>query len=384
MSTIYMDNAATTSVRDEVLCAMLPYFTKEYGNPSGIYGLGRSARKAVEAARREVAEALGAMPQEIYFTSGGSESDNWAITCAPKRSPRGRHIITSMIEHHAVLNSCLSMEKQGYEVTYIKPDDTGLIDPDAIRRAIRPDTALISIIAASNEIGTVQPVREIGSVAKEYGVPFHTDAVQAIGAIPVNVDDWQADMLSVSAHKFHGPKGVGALYIRKGTLIESLMHGGAQERGLRAGTENVPAIVGMGKAITLAAGEQPTYYESVSALRDELISGILGSVKGSRLNGHQTKRLPGNVNISIAGVDGEALLIRLDFAGIAVSSGSACTSASPEPSHVLLAIGLNEADARSSVRLTLGRDNTRGEVERVVDELAKIVKSMRDMTSLTE
>lgn len=322
---IYMDNAATTATRPEAVAAMLPYFTEQFGNPSSIHGVGRAARRAVENARKQVAAALGAQAREIYFTAGGSESDNWAIRCAAMaQAKKGKHIITCQIEHHAVLHTCAAMEKLGYEVTYLPVDEFGRVRVEDVKSAIRPDTVLISIMAANNEIGTLQPVREIGAVAKEAGVLFHTDAVQAVGAIPVDVNEWNVDMLSLSGHKFHGPKGVGALYIRKGVQIGNLIFGGAQERGLRAGTENVPAIVGLGCAIELAVHELPAYAARMTAMRDRLIDGILAAVPDTRLNGHRTERLPGNVNVSVRYVEGEALLMRLDLAGIEASSGSAC------------------------------------------------------------
>ena len=380
---IYMDNAATTATRPDVLEEMLPYFTEHYGNPSSIHGVGRDARKAVERARRQVASAIGAQPDEIYFTAGGSESDNWAIRCAASAlQSKGSHIITSAIEHHAVLHTCAYLEKQGYEVTYLPVDENGLVDPADVKAAIRPDTVLITIMAANNEIGTIEPVAEIGQIAKEAGVLFHTDAVQAVGAIPVDVNAWNADMLSMSAHKFHGPKGVGALYIRKGVRIGNLIFGGAQERGLRAGTENVAGVVGLGKAIELAVGELPQYAEKLTGLRDRLIDGVLKEIPDVRLNGHRTQRLPGNVNVSVRYVEGEALLMRLDLAGVEGSSGSACTSGSLDPSHVLLAIGLPHEIAHGSLRLSLGRDNTSEDVDTVLQVLPEIVQNLRAMSPL--
>ncbi len=380
---IYMDNAATTGTRSEVLEAMLPYFTLAYGNPSSIHSAGREARKAVESARRQVAAALGGDPREIYFTAGGSESDNWAIRSAClKNAAKGKHIITSSVEHHAVLHTCEAMEKEGYEVTYLPVDEYGRVNPQDVKSAIRPDTVLITIMAANNEIGTLEPIAQIGAVAKEAGVLFHTDAVQAVGAIPVDVNDWKVDMLSLSAHKFHGPKGVGALYIRKGVRIQNLLYGGAQERGFRAGTENVPGIVGLGKAIELAVRELPEYQESMTALRDQLIQGILKAIPEVRLNGHATERLPGNVNVSVRYVEGEALLMRLDLVGVEASSGSACTSGSLDPSHVLLAIGLPHEIAHGSLRLSLGRDNTQAQVQKVLEALPPIVETLRAMSPL--
>ena len=381
---IYMDNAATTATRPEVLEKMLPYFTEHYGNPSSTHGVGRDARRAIENARRQVAEALGAQPREIYFTAGGSESDNWAIRCASKAlAKKGKHIITSQIEHHAVLHTCEYMEKQGYEVTYLPVDGEGRVSVEDVKKAIRPDTVLISIMAANNEIGTLQPIREIGQAAHEAGVLFHTDAVQAVGAVPIDVNEWNVDMLSLSGHKFHGPKGIGALYIRKGVKISNLIYGGAQERGLRAGTENLPGIVGLGAAIELAVKELPDYTQRMTHLRDKLIDGILSSVPDVRLNGHRTQRLPGNVNVSVRYVEGEALLMRLDLAGVEASSGSACTSGSLDPSHVLLAIGLPHEIAHGSLRLSLGTENTEADVAYVLEKLPGIVKDLRAMSALS-
>ena len=381
---IYMDNAATTATRPEVLEAMLPYFTQHYGNPSSIHGVGRDARRAVEKARGQVAAALGAQPREIYFTAGGSESDNWAIRCAAKAlEKKGRHIITSQIEHHAVLHTCAYLEKQGYEVTYLPVDGDGLVSVEDVKKAIRPDTVLITIMAANNEIGTLQPIAEIGKAAHEAGVLFHTDAVQAVGAIPVDVNEWNVDMLSLSGHKFHAPKGVGALYVRKGVKISNLIFGGAQERGLRAGTENLPGIVGLGAAIELAVSELPEYRSRMTALRDKLIDGILATIPDVRLNGHRTQRLPANVNVSVRYIEGEALLMRLDLAGVEASSGSACTSGSLDPSHVLLAIGLPHEIAHGSLRLSLGNDTTEADVDYVLATLPGIVRDLREMSALS-
>ena len=381
---IYMDNAATTATRPEVLETMLPYFGQIFGNPSSIHGVGREARKAVEAARKQVADAIGAEAREVYFSAGGSESDNWAIRlgCAAM-SKKGKHIITSAIEHHAVLHTCEAMEKEGYRVTYLPVDEFGLVSTADVEKAICDDTALITIMAANNEIGTLQPIKEIAEIAKAHGVLFHTDAVQAIGAIPVDVKEWGVDMLSMSGHKFHGPKGIGALYVRKGIRMSNLIHGGAQERGFRAGTENLPAIVGMGKAIELAVAELPEYTAKMTALRDRLIDGLTERIPEIRLNGHRTKRLPANVNISIRYLEGESILMRLDLAGIEASSGSACTSGSLDPSHVLLAIGLPHEIAHGSLRLSLGMENTEEEVETVLNELPKIVENLRAMSPLT-
>ncbi len=381
---IYMDNAATTATRREVLDTMLPYFGQYYGNPSSIHGVGREARKAVEAARKQVADAIGAEAREVYFTAGGSESDNWAIRlgCAAM-AKKGKHIITSAIEHHAILHTCEAMEKEGYRITYLPVDEFGLVSVEDVENAICEDTALITIMTANNEIGTIQPIAQIGEIAKKHGVLFHTDAVQAIGAIPVDVKALNVDMLSMSGHKFHGPKGVGALYVRKGVRITNLIHGGAQERGFRAGTENLPAIVGLGKAIELAVEELPVYAEKMTALRDKLIDGLSERIPEIRLNGHRTQRLPANVNISIRYLEGESILMRLDLAGIEASSGSACTSGSLDPSHVLLAIGLPHEIAHGSLRLSLGMDNTEEEVETVLNELPKIVANLRAMSPLT-
>ena len=373
---IYLDNAATTAVRPEVLSKMLPFFTEKAGNPSSIHTAGREARKAVENARRQVAAALGAEAREIYFTAGGSESDNWATRCAAAETGK-KHVITSAVEHHAVLHSCRALERDSFRITYLPVDENGMVSPADVRRALTDDTALISVMAANNEVGTLEPIQEIGQLAREAGVLFHTDAVQAAGAIPIDVNAWNADLLSLSGHKFHGPKGVGALYIRKGTRIHNLIEGGAQERGLRAGTENVPGVVGMGEALSLAVAELPEYAAHVSALRDRLIQGILSAVPDARLNGHPTLRLPGNAHFSFPGVEGESLLMRLDLAGIACSGGSACTSGSLEPSHVLSAMGLSPDLGRSSVRFSLGRDNTAEEIDRVLTVLPPIVEDLR-------
>ncbi|MBQ8654482.1 MAG: cysteine desulfurase NifS [Clostridia bacterium] len=383
MDRIYMDNAATTAVSPAVLEAMLPYFTQCFGNPSSIHSTGRDARRAVDAARRQVAAALNAEPSEIYFTAGGSESDNWAIKGAAfARKNRGNHIITTAIEHHAVLHTCEWLEKQGFEVTYLPVDENGLVSVSDVEKAITDKTILITVMAANNEIGTIEPIAEIGKLAREKGILFHTDAVQAIGAVPVDVKAMNVDMLSLSGHKFHGPKGVGALYIRKGVRIDVHMAGGAQERGQRAGTENLAGIVGLGKAIELAVQELEGYMSRVSALRDKLISGILDKIPDVKLNGHPTNRLPNNVNVSFKYIEGEALLLRLDLAGIAGSSGSACTSGSLDPSHVLLAIGLPHEIAHGSLRLSLGTDTTEAEVDEVLEKLPQIVETLRAMSPL--
>ena len=383
MERIYLDNAATTRVRPEVAEAVLPAMRETYGNASSVHSFGREAKKAMEKARAQVAAAIGAKKEEIYFTAGGSEADNWAIKGAAHALRRkGLHIITTAIEHHAVLHTCQALEKEGFEVTYLPVDEYGLVTPEQVEAAIRPDTILVSVMAANNEIGTIEPIAEIGAVCRAHKVLFHTDAVQAVGHMPLDVAAMQIDMLSLSGHKFYAPKGVGALYIRTGVRIENLIEGGAQERSRRAGTENVPAIVGMGKAIELITAEMAEENARISGLRDRLIAGILDAIPESRFNGHPTKRLPGNVNVSIRYIEGEALLLSLDMAGIAASSGSACTSGSLDPSHVLLAIGLPHEIAHGSLRLTIGRDNTQDEIDRVLEELPKIVSRLRAMSPL--
>lgn len=383
MDRIYLDNAATTAVSPEVLETMLPYFTEIYGNPSSIHSTGRDARRAIDAARRQVAQAIGAQPTEIYFTAGGSESDNWAIkgTAFAKRA-KGNHIITTAIEHHAVLHTCQWLEKQGFQVTYLPVDGEGRVDPAAVEAAITDQTILITVMAANNEIGTLEPIAEIGEIAHRHGITFHTDAVQAVGAVPIDVNAWQVDMLSMSGHKFHGPKGIGALYIRKGVRPDVFMHGGAQERAQRAGTENLAAIVGMGRAIELATQNLAENTQRLTRLRDKLIDGILTEIPDVRLNGSRTQRLPNNVNVSVRYIEGEALLLRLDLAGIAGSSGSACTSGSLDPSHVLLAIGLPHEIAHGSLRLSLGTDTTEEEIDEVLRVLPDIVKDLRAMSVL--
>ena len=383
MDRIYMDNAATTAVSPEVLQAMLPYFCDIYGNPSSIHSTGRDARRAVDAARKQVAAAIGAQPSEIYFTAGGSESDNWAIkgTAFAKRA-KGNHIITTSIEHHAVLHTCQWLEKQGFEVTYLPVDEVGRVRVEDVEKAITDKTILISIMAANNEIGTLEPIAEIGKLAHSKGILFHTDAVQAIGAIPIDVNAMNIDMLSMSGHKFHGPKGIGVLYIRKGVRPDIFMHGGAQERGQRAGTENLAGIVGIGKAIELATQNLEANAARMSRLRDKLIDGILAEIPDVRLNGPREGRLPNNVNVSIRYIEGEAMLLRLDLAGIAGSSGSACTSGSLDPSHVLLAIGLPHEIAHGSLRLSLGTDTTEADVDEVLRVLPGIVKDLRAMSVL--
>ena len=382
---IYLDNAATTRTAPEVVDAMLPYFTENYGNPSGIYGFAASNKEVLARQREIIAAVLGAKDNEIYFTAGGTESDNWALTAtAEAYASKGKHIITSRIEHHALLHTCAYLEKRGYEVTYLDVDENGLVDPKDVEAAIRPDTILISIMYANNEIGTIQPIREIGAVAHAHGVLFHTDAVQAFTQIPINVDECHIDMLSASGHKLNGPKGVGFLYIRKGVKIRSFIHGGAQERKRRAGTENVPGIVGLGKAVELSAGSMDERAKKEAELRDYLIGRIEKEIPYCRLNGHRVKRLPNNVNFSIQFIEGELLLINLDMKGICASSGSACTSGSLDPSHVLLAIGLPHEIAHGSLRMTLGADTTKEEIDYTVDSLKEIVERLRGMSPLYE
>ena len=377
---IYLDHAATTPVSESVLEAMLPYFSEHPGNASAVYGAGRDTRKAVEKARKQTAEAIGAEPREILFTGGGSESDNLAIKgTAKKKKNEGRHIITTAIEHPAVLNSCKWLSCQGFDITYILPDREGRIEPEQIRKAIRQDTILISVMAANNEIGTIEPVAEIGHIAHRHGILFHTDAVQAAGSVPVNVNQWNADLLSISAHKFYGPKGVGALYVRRGTRLDPLIHGGEQERSLRAGTENVPGIVGLGKAIEEATGSLAANALRITALRDRLIKGILAAVPDAKMNGPETGRLPNNCSVCFERIDGEALLLRLDLAGVAGSSGSACTAGSQKVSHVLKAIGLTEEQAKGSLRLTAGTGNTEEEIDLAISKIKEIVEDLRRM-----
>ena len=382
---IYMDNAATTPVKKEVLDEMLPYFTEKYGNPSSIYAIGRESRKAIENSREKVAKVLGAAPKEIYFTSGGSEADNWALKgVAFANKNKGNHIITSKIEHHAILHTCQYLEKHGFKVTYLDVDKYGMVNVEQLKDAITDETILISIMFANNEIGTIQPIKEIGAIAKEKGIYFHTDAVQAIGNVKIDVNELNIDLLSMSAHKFYGPKGVGALYIRQGVKIDSLIHGGAQERNKRASTENVPAIVGLGKAIELAYENIDSHNKKLTALRQRLIKGVFDNIDYVRLNGHPEKRLPGNTSFCFRFVEGESLLLSLDMKGIAGSSGSACTSGSLDPSHVLLAIGLPHEIAHGSLRLALGDFNTEEEVDFVVKTLVGIVNRLRQMSPLYE
>lgn len=382
---IYLDNAATTKTAPEVVEAMLPYFTEYYGNPSSIYSVGAEAKKAVNQARETIAQTLGAAANEIYFTAGGSEADNWAIKAtAEAYSSKGKHIITSAIEHHAVLHTCQYLEKNGFEVTYVGVDENGVLNPDELKAAIRPDTILISIMFANNEIGTIQPIKEIGEIAKEHGILFHTDAVQAYGQLPINVDEYHIDMLSASGHKLNGPKGIGFLYIRKGVKSRSFVHGGQQERGRRAGTENVPGIVGLAAAAKRAIDNLEVRTKKEKQLRDYLIERIEKEIPYCRLNGEREKRLPNNVNFSFRFIEGESLLIMLDMKGICASSGSACTSGSLDPSHVLLAIGLPHEIAHGSLRLTVSEENTMEEMEQTVDAVKVIVEKLRAMSPLYE
>ena len=382
---IYLDNAATTKTAPEVVEAMLPYFTESYGNPSSIYSLGSAAKKAVMESREYIASTIGAKNNEIYFTGGGSEADNWALVAtAEAYASRGRHIITSKIEHHAILHTCEYLEKRGYEITYIDVDENGILKLEELKAAIRQDTILISIMFANNEIGTIQPIKEIGQIAREYDVLFHTDAVQAYGHLPIDVDEMNIDMLSASGHKFQGPKGIGFLYIRAGIKIRSFLHGGQQERGRRAGTENVPGIVGIGKAAQLAFAHLEERRETEKALRDYLIGKIEAEIPYCRLNGDRVKRLSNNVNFSFRFIEGESLLIMLDRKGICASSGSACTSGSLDPSHVLLAIGLPHEIAHGSLRLTINWENTLEEMDKTVDAIKGIVERLRSMSPLYE
>ena len=382
---IYLDNAATTKVADSVVDAMLPYFKEYYGNASSIYQLGAKSKEALDESREYIAGTLGAKTNEIYFTAGGSESDNWAIKAtADAYAQKGKHIITSAIEHHAVLHTCEYLEKHGYEVTYVGVDENGVIKLDELKAAIRPDTILISVMFANNEIGTIQPIKEIGEIAKEHDILFHTDAVQAYAQVPINVDEMHIDMLSASGHKLNGPKGIGFLYIRKGIKIRSFVHGGQQERGRRAGTENIPGIVGLAAAAKRSFSMLEEKMQKEIELRDYLISRIEAEIPYCRLNGDRKKRLPNNVNISFQFIEGESMLILLDSKGIAASSGSACTSGSLDPSHVLLAIGLPHEIAHGSLRLTLSEENTKEEMDYVVEQLTAILERLRSMSPLYE
>lgn len=382
---IYLDNAATTKTAPEVVEAMLPYFTENYGNPSSIYSLGSVGKKAINQARRTIAAGIGAKMEEIYFTAGGSEADNWALKAtAEAYEAKGKHIITTKIEHHAILHTCKYLEKRGFEVTYLNVDEFGIVNLEDVKAAIRPDTILITIMFANNEIGTIQPIREIGSIAREKGILFHTDAVQAYGHLPIHVDEMHIDMMSASGHKINGPKGIGFLYIRTGIKIRSFVHGGTQERSRRAGTENVPAIAGLGAAAELAAGNMEERTAKEIQLRDYLIQRIEKEIPYCRLNGHREKRLPNNVNYSFLFIEGESLLILLDRKGICASSGSACTSGSLEPSHVLLALGLKHEEAHGSLRITLSEDNTMEEMDYVVESIKESVQRLRNMSPLYE
>lgn len=382
---VYLDNAATTSTHPEVVEAMLPYFTENFGNPSSVYDFAAKNKIAVNDSRQRMADALHTDMRDIYFTAGGSEADNWALIAAAEAyEDKGKHIITSKIEHHAILHTCDYLKKRGFEITYIDVDEQGVLRLDRLKQAIRPDTILISVMFANNEIGTVQPVKEIGALAKQHGILFHTDAVQAFGQIPIDVDEMNIDMLSASAHKLNGPKGIGFLYIRKGLKLRSFIHGGAQERKRRAGTENVPGIVGFGKAVSMAVGRMDEKIRKETEVRDYLIEKIEKNIPYCRLNGHRTKRLPNNVNFSFQFVEGESLLIMLDMEGICASSGSACTSGSLDPSHVLLAIGLPHEIAHGSLRMTLSEETTKEDVDYVVEKLTEIVGKLRSMSPLYE
>ncbi len=383
MKRVYMDNAATTALRRDVLDAMMPYLTDIYGNPSSLHYFGQEAHKAVENARHQVASALNAEDNEIVFTGCGTEADNMALKgIAEKYQSKGKHIITSSVEHHAILHTCEYLEKHGFEVTYLPVDEYGMVKAEQVRDAIRSDTILVSIMFANNEVGTIMPIKEIGAVCREKGVFFHTDAVQAVGHVAIDVKAMNIDLLSLSAHKLHGPKGVGALYIRKGIVIPSLLHGGAQERRRRAGTENVAGIVGLGKAIEIACSDIEGTAKRMCYLRDKLINGIEASIPEVKLNGHRTERLPGNVNFSIKYIEGESILLMLDINGIAASSGSACTSGSLDPSHVLLAMGMPHETAHGSLRLTLGDDTTEDDIDYVLEVLPEIVVKLRKMSPL--
>ena len=382
---IYLDHAATTAARPEVVEAMLPYFTEQFGNPSSVYGFAAGNKKAITDVRELIAKSLNGNTQDIYFTAGGTESDNWALKAAAEAyGNKGNHIITTKIEHHAILHTCEYLEKKGFEITYLDVDEYGIVKLDQLKAAIRPETILISVMFANNEIGSIQPIAEIGAIAKEHGIIFHTDAVQAYGQVPIDVQAMNIDMLSASGHKLNGPKGIGFLYIKKGLKLRSLIHGGAQERKRRAGTENVTGIVGLGKAVEIAMNTMEERTAKELEMRNYLIDRILAEIPYARLNGHRTNRLPNNVNISFQFIEGESLLIMLDMKGICASSGSACTSGSLDPSHVLLAIGLPHEIAHGSLRLTLGDENTMEEMDFVVNELKAIVQRLRDMSPLYE
>jgi cysteine desulfurase len=382
---IYMDNAATTPVKPEVLDAMLPYFTEKFGNPSSIYSISSQNKKDITTARETIAKAINTDTANIYFTAGGSESDNWALKAtAEAYADKGRHIITSKIEHHAILHTCDYLEKRGYEITYIDVDENGIVDLKQLEEAIRPDTILISIMFANNEIGTIEPIAEIGKIAKEHGVLFHTDAVQAFTQVPIDVEEMNIDMLSVSGHKINGPKGIGFLYIRKGVKIRSFVHGGAQERSRRAGTENVPGIIGLAKATEIAVGNMKERTAKEIEVRNHIIERVMNEIPYTRLNGDRERRLPNNINFSFQFIEGESMLIMLDSFGICASSGSACTSGALDPSHVLLAIGLPHEIAHGSLRLTISQDTTMEDADFVVDKLKGIVERLRSMSPLYE
>ena len=382
---IYLDHAATTAARPEVVEAMLPYFTEKFGNPSSVYTFSQQNKAVITQCRDVIANSLNAKSNEIYFTAGGSESDNWALKAtAEAYASKGKHIITTKIEHHAILHTAQYLEQRGFEVTYLDVDENGIVKLDQLKAAIRPDTILISVMYANNEIGTIEPIKEIGEIAHEHGIIFHTDAVQAYGQVPIDVDEYHIDMLSASGHKLNGPKGIGFLYIRTGLKLRSFVHGGAQERSRRAGTENVTGIVGLAKAVEIAFATMEERTKKESAMRDHLIDRLLAEVPYARLNGHRTKRLPNNVNISFQFIEGESMLIMLDMKGICASSGSACTSGSLDPSHVLLAIGLPHEIAHGSLRMTLGEENTMEEMDYVADQIKEIVTKLRAMSPLYE
>lgn len=382
---VYLDNAATTKVRPEVVEAMLPYFTEIYGNASAVYDFGQKCKQAIEDARETIGSSIGTKASNIYFTAGGSESDNWALKgVAEAYKDKGKHIITTKIEHHAILHTCAYLEQQGYEVTYLDVDADGLVSPEDVKKAIRPDTILISVMFANNEIGTIEPIEEIGAIAHEHGILFHTDAVQAYAQVPIDVEKMHIDLLSASGHKLNGPKGIGFLYIRQGLKLKSFIHGGAQERKRRAGTENVPGIVGLGKAVEIAMATMDERIKKESELRDYLIARIEDEIPFAKLNGHRVKRLPNNINFCFRFIEGESMLIMLDMAGICGSSGSACTSGSLDPSHVLLAIGLPHEIAHGSLRLTLSDEITKDQLDYVVDQLEEIVAKLRSMSPLYE
>jgi cysteine desulfurase len=380
---IYLDHASTTPTDPEVVQAMLPWFSESYGNPSTVYSLGLEAAQAVSESRETVARLIGAEPDEIYFTSGGTESDNWAVLgAAEAQSKKGKHLVTSTIEHHAVLETMEYLEKRGFEVTYVPVDSGGVIDPDAVRKAIRPDTILVSIMHANNEVGTIQPLAEIGKITKEAGVLFHTDAVQTAGKLPLDVNELGVDMLSVSGHKFYGPKGIGLMYMRKRTRITSLLHGGGQERGRRAGTSNVPGIVGLSKALEMSVARMAEDEPREAMLRDRLWAGLQANIESIYLNGHPTQRLANNLNVRLDGIEGESMILMLDMEGICVSSGSACTTGSLEPSHVLLALGIPKEKAHGSLRVTLGRSTTARDIDRFIEVFPPIVARLREMSPI--